>query len=61
MTPEAQLATFLAKYTPEIGGLALAARKKMQARLPCAIELVASESVTSFKSISPKQRLRRPK
>jgi hypothetical protein len=40
MTPEAQLATFLAKYTPEIGGLAMAARKKMRARLPGAIELV---------------------
>jgi hypothetical protein len=40
MTPEAQLAGFLAKYTPEIGGLAKAARKKMQARLPGAIELV---------------------
>ena len=40
MTPEAQLATFLAKYTPEIGALAKAARKKMQARLPGAIEMV---------------------
>src|SRR3989442_657784 len=40
MTPEAQLATFLAKYTPEIGALAKAARRKMRARLPGAIEMV---------------------
>ena len=40
MTPEAQLATFLAKYTPDIRAFARAARRRMQARLPGAIEMV---------------------
>ena len=38
--PEEQLACFIAKYTPEIGGLAHEALAKMRARLPGAIELV---------------------
>jgi hypothetical protein len=38
--PEAQLEGFLAKYTPEIAGLAKAALVKMRKRLPGAIELV---------------------
>lgn len=38
--PEAQLARFLAKYDPGIEGLAREARKRMQARLPGATELV---------------------
>jgi hypothetical protein len=37
---EAQLAGFLAKYDPEIEALAREARKRMQARLPGATELV---------------------
>jgi hypothetical protein len=37
---EAQLAGFLAKFTPEIETLAKAVRSKMKARLPGAIELV---------------------
>ena len=38
--PEEQLASFIAKYTPEIGALAQVALAKMRARLPGAIELV---------------------
>jgi hypothetical protein len=40
MTPEAQLRTFMAKYTPEVRNLADAAIKKMRERLPGAFELV---------------------
>ena len=40
MTPEAQLAAFLDKYSPEIRTLAKAARRKMRTMLPGAIELV---------------------
>ena len=39
-SPEAQLAGFLAKYTPEIARQAEAAIVKMRARLPGAIEMV---------------------
>lgn len=39
-TPQAQLAGFIAKYTPEIGRLARAVLKKMRERLPGAVELV---------------------
>ena len=38
--PEQQLATFLAKYTPETQKAAKAARKKMRALFPKAVELV---------------------
>jgi hypothetical protein len=38
--PEAQLAGFLAKFNPEIETLAKEARKRMQRRLPGAVELV---------------------
>ncbi len=38
--PEAQLAGFLAKFTPEIAALAKAALVKMRARLPNAIQMV---------------------
>ena len=38
--PEAQLEGFLAKYTPEIAGLAKAALVKMRKRLPGAVEMV---------------------
>ena len=38
--PEEQLASFIAKYTPEIGALAQKALAKMRTRLPGAIELV---------------------
>ncbi|MEP7339864.1 MAG: hypothetical protein ABI977_19145 [Acidobacteriota bacterium] len=37
---EEQLASFIAKYTPEVGALAQAALAKMRTRLPGAIELV---------------------
>lgn len=40
MTPEKQLASFLAKYTPEIRRLATEVLGKMRERLPGAIELV---------------------
>ena len=40
MTPDAQLATLIARYTPEIRALAKTALKKMRARLPGAVELV---------------------
>jgi hypothetical protein len=39
-SPEAQLEGFLAKYTPEIAGLAKAALAKMRKRLPGAVEMV---------------------
>ena len=39
MTPDAQLAAFLGKYTPEIRELAEAALEKMRTRLPGAIAL----------------------
>jgi len=39
-SPEAQLAEFLAKYTPEIATLAAAALAKMRSYLPGATELV---------------------
>jgi hypothetical protein len=38
--PEQQLAGFIAKFTPEMGTFIRAARRKMRARLPQAIELV---------------------
>ncbi len=37
---EAQLAGFLAQYTPEVAAVARAARKKLQAILPGAVEMV---------------------
>lgn len=37
---EAQLAAFIAEYSPEVRGLAQAALKKMRARMPGAVELV---------------------
>jgi hypothetical protein len=40
MTSEAQLRTFIARYTPDIGTLAKDALKKLRVRLPGAIELV---------------------
>ena len=39
-TAEAQLEKFLARYTPEIAGLAKAALQKMRKRLPGAVEMV---------------------
>jgi hypothetical protein len=39
-SPEKQLASFLAKYSPEIASLARAIRKKMRQRFPTALELV---------------------
>src|ERR1700728_2834260 len=39
-TAEAQLEKFLARYTPEIAGLAKAALQKMRTRLPGAVEMV---------------------
>lgn len=39
-TAEGQFATFLAKYTPEIRAAAKAARKKMRALFPGAVEMV---------------------
>ena len=40
LSPERRLATFLAKYTPEIAARAQAAIEKMRARLPGAVEMV---------------------
>jgi hypothetical protein len=39
-SPEAQLSSFLAKFTPEVAALAKAILSKMRTRLPGAIELV---------------------
>lgn len=40
LSPERQLATFLAKYTPEIATATQAVLAKMRARLPGAVEMV---------------------
>src|SRR5262249_23173745 len=56
MTPEAQLRSFIAKYTPEIGVLAKAALKKMRARLPGAIELVYDNYNALVIGFSPTER-----
>jgi hypothetical protein len=40
MPPEKQLAFFIAKFAPEVATLIRAARRKMRARLPQALELV---------------------
>lgn len=40
LTPEKELAGFIAKFTPEVAALIRSARKKMRERLPRAIELV---------------------
>ena len=40
MTPEAPLAKFMARFTPEVEALAKAALTKMRARLPNAIQMV---------------------
>lgn len=39
-SPEKQLASFLAKFAPEVAAVAKAARKKMRQRYPTALELV---------------------
>jgi hypothetical protein len=39
-SPQAQLAGFIAKFTPEIAALIKAVRAKMQKRLPHAVEMV---------------------
>jgi hypothetical protein len=39
-TPERQLTGFIAKFAPEVAALIRAARRRMRARLPRAIELV---------------------
>src|SRR5690349_9591813 len=40
MTAEKQVAAFIAKFTPQVAGLARAVLEKMRARLPGAVELV---------------------
>jgi hypothetical protein len=40
MTPEKQLAEFIAKFTPEMAKLIRGARAKMRKRIPTALELV---------------------
>jgi hypothetical protein len=40
LTPERQLAGFIAKFTPETAALIRAVRRKMRERLPRAVELV---------------------
>jgi len=40
MTPDTQLASFMARFTPEVEALAQAALTKMRARLPNAIQMV---------------------
>ena len=39
-SPEVQLATFIERYTPEIGALARAVLARMRALVPGAVELV---------------------
>ncbi len=55
-SPEAQLAGFLAKYTPEIAGLAEAALVKMRKRLPGAVEMVYDNYNALVIGFSPGER-----
>src|SRR5436853_7421640 len=54
--PESQLASFIAKYTPEIGAFAQAALVKMRARLPGAVELVYDNYNALAIGFSPTER-----
>jgi hypothetical protein len=54
--PEEQLASFTAKYTPEIGALAQKALAKVRARLPGAIELVYDNYNALAIGFSPTER-----
>jgi len=56
MTPDAQLAAFLGKYTPEIRELAEAALEKMRTRLPGAIELVYDNYNALVVGFAPSER-----
>ena len=55
-SPEAQLEGFLAKYTPEIAGLAKAALVKMRKRLPGAVEMVYDNYNALVIGFSPSER-----
>lgn len=55
-SPEAQLAGFIAKYTPEIGELAEVTLAKMRARLPGAVELVYDNYNALAIGFSPTER-----
>ena len=54
--PEEQLASFIAKYTPEIGAMARAALARMRSRLPGAIELVYDNYNALAIGFSPTER-----
>jgi hypothetical protein len=56
-SPEKQLASFLAKYSPEIRALALRALAKMRARLPGAVELVYDNYNALAIAFGPTERL----
>lgn len=55
-SPEKQLASFLAKYSPDIASLARAARKKMRQRYPTALELVYDNYNALAIGYSPSER-----
>ena len=54
--PEGQLDAFLAKYTPGIASQARAARKKIQARYPHAIEMVYDNNNALVIGYSPTEK-----
>ena len=55
-SPEKELAGFIAKYSPEIGAVALAALARMRARLPGAVELVYDNYNALAIAFSPTER-----
>lgn len=55
-SPEKQLASFLAKYSPDIASLARAVRKKMRERYPTALELVYDNYNALAIGYSPSER-----
>jgi hypothetical protein len=55
-TPARQLATFLARFSPEIAALAKTARAKLRKRLPGAIEMVYDNYNALVVGFSPTER-----
>jgi hypothetical protein len=56
MTPQEQLAGFLAKFTPEVEALARAALAKLRARFPSAIQMVYDNYNFLVIGFSPSER-----
>src|SRR3954465_14128074 len=56
LSPSAQLALFINRFSPEIAKLARAARAKLRKRLPRAIEMVYDNSYALVIGYSPTER-----